>query len=357
MWPTSDELTNPDGVGKRSTFLNGPIYWHPDAGAHPVVNHFFAAWQRNGWEAGVLGYPTSDEVATVDGVGRFNRFEHGMIYWHPDTGAHVVAGLVLDTWASVGYERSRYGYPIAEATSPDGGATAEQQFQHGIITVPGPKTVELSSFMPYITDEQVLADAIAAADAVAAPLVEAIQGALHEASDSTSGAVGRDPADGVRIPTARRTGDLFYSDAATGVTVPSTEKGAEYEHGHNGIYVNTEDTVQALDPDRGVQLVLGSDDSRKLYNPQLMEANTTDEIRGKAAEYALTRVGSGYNSDFAFNRRDWKDGEAGTYNCSQLLWAAYMNASGGDLDLDANGWWGVWPKDIRDSGRVTHYTA
>lgn len=410
LWPTSDELTNPDGVGKRSVFMNGPIYWHPDAGAHPVANHFFACWQRNGWEAGplryptsdelvnpdglgrrqyfqggtiywklndayfvagairdkwgetswetgYLGYPDSDEVTTSDGAGRFNRFEHGMIYWHPDTGAHVVTGTVLDAWAAADYERGSYGYPVAEQASPDEGATVEQQFQHGSITAPGPVTVDLSNFMAYITHEQVLASAIAAAQAAAKPLIEVVRGALQEARDANSGAVGRDPADAVPVPAARRAGDVFYSDAAQGLEVPVIEKGAEYEHGHNGIYVTREDTVQALDPDRGVQLVPGADENRKLYNPTLMEVNTTDDMRTRAATYARTRIGSGYNSDFAFNRRDWKDGEVGTYNCSQLVWAAYMNASDGGIDLDANGWWGVWPMDIRDSDWVTHYTA
>ncbi|MGQ4601381.1 DUF6973 domain-containing protein [Nocardia sp. R6R-6] len=176
-------MTNPDGVGKRNTFQNGPIYWHPDAGAHPVVNHFFAAWQRNGWKAGPLGYPTSDELVNPDGIGRrqyfqggtiywklneayyvagairdkwgetgweqgwlgypvsdevvlpdgqgrMNRFEHGVIYWSPANGAHPVAGTILDQWASAGYEVSSLGYPVADAVAGVGGAE-QQQFQNG----------------------------------------------------------------------------------------------------------------------------------------------------------------------------------------------------------------------------------
>ncbi|MGW0252597.1 LGFP repeat-containing protein [Nocardia goodfellowii] len=73
LWPTSNEMSNPDGAGKRSTFQNGPIYWSLAGGAHPVVNHFFAAWQRNGWEGGVLGYPTSDEIVNPDPVAPTGR--------------------------------------------------------------------------------------------------------------------------------------------------------------------------------------------------------------------------------------------------------------------------------------------
>ena len=42
-----------------------------------------------------LGYPTTDEMATPDGVGRYNHFSGAVghsIYWSPKTGAHWVAG-------------------------------------------------------------------------------------------------------------------------------------------------------------------------------------------------------------------------------------------------------------------------
>ncbi|MEU7138768.1 hypothetical protein ABZ942_04900 [Nocardia sp. NPDC046473] len=73
----------------------------------------------------------------------------------------------------------------------------------------------------------------------------------------------------------------------------------QYEHGHNGIFINAEDTIQALDPDHGVKLVLGNS-SKGVYNPIMQEVHTDDAMRAKAAAYARTRVGSGYNSDFAF---------------------------------------------------------
>ncbi len=34
-----------------------------------------------GWEGGRLGYPTSDELGSPDGVGRYSDFERGTIYW------------------------------------------------------------------------------------------------------------------------------------------------------------------------------------------------------------------------------------------------------------------------------------
>ncbi|HYO53347.1 MAG TPA: hypothetical protein VEU50_11245, partial [Archangium sp.] len=39
-------------------------------------------------------------------MGRYNRFERGSIYWHPNTHAHEVHGLIHAKWAQKGYERS-----------------------------------------------------------------------------------------------------------------------------------------------------------------------------------------------------------------------------------------------------------
>lgn len=184
-WPKSDELKVPDGVGRRNEFVNGFIYWHPNTGAHPITTHFSVAWARIGWERGPLGYPTTDEfglsdgigrkqsfehghiygslagLATIhgaiydkwvqtgaekgplgyptgdetktpDGIGRFNNFTGGKMYWHPQHGAHMVQGQILNQWASAGYERGRYGYPVADPTGGDP-KLASQRFEHGTL--------------------------------------------------------------------------------------------------------------------------------------------------------------------------------------------------------------------------------
>lgn len=77
--PITEERGTPDGVGRYSVFETGSIYWTPALGAHEVHGRIRDAWRDEGWEAGRLGYPTSDEYA--DGDGRSNDFEHGKIHW------------------------------------------------------------------------------------------------------------------------------------------------------------------------------------------------------------------------------------------------------------------------------------
>ncbi|AWB84972.1 hypothetical protein C3E79_00445 [Corynebacterium liangguodongii] len=186
LLPKSNELVNPDGVGRRSEFVNGFIYWHPRTGAHSVSIPVSTVWQRHGWENGFLGYPTtsdislgnqwyvqhfegghvythnalpatqasiqgaiydkwqsmgghnsdlgfpiSDELTTPDGIGRYNVFEGGMIYWTPQHGAHPVTDPVLLDWAAAGYEKSSYGYPTGDPK--DEGVSVTQDFEGGTL--------------------------------------------------------------------------------------------------------------------------------------------------------------------------------------------------------------------------------
>ncbi|MFD3426835.1 LGFP repeat-containing protein [Nocardia fluminea] len=132
LWPTSNEIPNPDGIGAHSTFTNGPIYWSPHGGAHPVANHFFAAWQRNGWEAGVLGYPTSDEIVNGDGIGRRQYFDGGTIYWKLNE-AYFVAGAIRDKWGGTGWEGGFLGYPMSDEVALPDGQGRMNRFENGAI--------------------------------------------------------------------------------------------------------------------------------------------------------------------------------------------------------------------------------
>ena len=111
------------------------IYWTPNTGAHAVQGAIYAQWASLGYERGPLGYPTSDETGTPDGVGRFNAFAgtgRSGIYWTPNTGAHEVHGAIYAQWASLGWERSGLGYPITDEYAIPGGR--RNDFVHGTIT-------------------------------------------------------------------------------------------------------------------------------------------------------------------------------------------------------------------------------
>jgi len=78
---------------------------------------------------GFLGYPLTNEQPSADGVGRYNNFQGGAIYWSPTTGAQSVQGAIRDTWAAQGWETGPLGYPISDEYAVPGGRHSD--FQHG----------------------------------------------------------------------------------------------------------------------------------------------------------------------------------------------------------------------------------
>jgi hypothetical protein len=119
-YPISDELTAPDGIGRYNHFSkSASIYWTPETKAFEVMGAIRDKWASLGWETG-LGYPTTGEKPTLDGIGRYNHFsKSASIHWSPSTGAFAVQGAIRDHWSGLGWETG-LGYPVSdELTTAD----------------------------------------------------------------------------------------------------------------------------------------------------------------------------------------------------------------------------------------------
>jgi uncharacterized protein with LGFP repeats len=125
----SAEMATADGRGRCRDYQNGSIYWTPQTGAHEMHGFIRLHWVRH---KKLLGYPVTDETGCPDGVGRYNHFERGSIYWTPQTGAHEVHGMIRELWASMGWERSFLGYPVTDETGPADNRAS--RFQRGHIS-------------------------------------------------------------------------------------------------------------------------------------------------------------------------------------------------------------------------------
>ncbi len=101
----------------------------------PMDKAIRTKWNALGGEKGFLGkaVPSAATRDTGDGVGRYNRFEHGSIYWSSATGAHEMHGDILAVWNKEGSYES-FGYPTCDVTGYPGGVNASyQDFGHGRI--------------------------------------------------------------------------------------------------------------------------------------------------------------------------------------------------------------------------------
>jgi len=130
-YPTSSVSTARDGKGQYATFQHGSIYWSAATGARAMLGAIQDRWVADGAERGRMGYPTQSVSTAADKVGQYAKFQGGVIYWSPATGAREVRGAFLTVWAANGYEHGALGYPTGEPYAVNGGQW--QKFQHGYI--------------------------------------------------------------------------------------------------------------------------------------------------------------------------------------------------------------------------------
>lgn len=165
------------------------------AGAFEVHGAIREKYLALGAEASILGYPVTDETGTPDGVGRFNHFQGGSIYWTPGTYAHEVHGLIRERWASQGWERNpQLGYPITDELSPDPriGHRRPETRKKPILSLPSgviklPADATDSGFPPSVVNTP--PGASAGARAVSAPPASVL--AAPPRATRLAGAIGR----------------------------------------------------------------------------------------------------------------------------------------------------------------------
>jgi L,D-peptidoglycan transpeptidase YkuD (ErfK/YbiS/YcfS/YnhG family) len=131
-YPTSDEGRGLRNSGAYQNFQGGRIHWSRATGAHITRGGILAAWAGSGYERGLLGYPTSDEIGGLKDGGSYQTFQGGIIHWSPGTGARITRGAIRTSWAGSGSEHGTLGYPTGNEYAFSGGAA--QDFQGGTIT-------------------------------------------------------------------------------------------------------------------------------------------------------------------------------------------------------------------------------
>ncbi|MCO5228969.1 MAG: hypothetical protein M9934_11895 [Thermomicrobiales bacterium] len=119
--PSSDEDYVGDGRGRVCQFDDGDermsIYWILNLGAHEVHGAIRRCWREYGSHSSWLGYPITDEEDFPEG-GKVSQFEHGGIYWWPDTGA-VPLGDVAVQYT---------GFHCFGETDWDGGSSSDEPY-------------------------------------------------------------------------------------------------------------------------------------------------------------------------------------------------------------------------------------
>ncbi|RBY92251.1 hypothetical protein DQ244_08150 [Blastococcus sp. TBT05-19] len=134
--PTSDTFCGLRDGACGQHFQGGSVY-ATRAGTFLVTGSQLAAWGRQGWENGPLGYPTSSTFCGLRDNGCGQHFQGGSLYsggaplgWRSPN-AYAVTGALRDAWAARGWENGNLGYPRDNAYQAPGGLT--QLFQGGYL--------------------------------------------------------------------------------------------------------------------------------------------------------------------------------------------------------------------------------
>ncbi len=132
----SDGGVYPIGGGFGQNYAGGKILFAPGAGAHPIGGAILQKYESLGGAAdGDLGFPTIDEGAGKAPGSRnttFSAADKPVIFWTPDTGAHVVRGAINAAWDKLGGSAGVLGVPTEDEVFK--GDLVSQKFTGGELT-------------------------------------------------------------------------------------------------------------------------------------------------------------------------------------------------------------------------------
>ncbi|MDF2048678.1 GH25 family lysozyme, partial [Arthrobacter sp. Cr_A7] len=114
-YPTSGQYCGLKDGGCFQMFAKGALMYSPATGAQPsLLGPIRDLWQKTGFENGSLGYPASDVICGLVDGGCFQNYSSGTVMWSAGSGANAVMfGPVRDAWVSTGFEGGKLGYPVS----------------------------------------------------------------------------------------------------------------------------------------------------------------------------------------------------------------------------------------------------
>lgn len=216
----------PAGSGFGQNFAGGKIFFTPETGAHIMAGAILDKYLSLGGPAdGDLGFPNIDEgagKATNSRNTTFSAADHPVIFWTPDTGAHVVRGALNAAWDRLGGSAGVLGVPTEDEVYR--GDLVSQNFTGGQLSW-NRKTNTFTSTPPELADQ--LADL---------PIPGDVTSAINAARRVAGGPMGPlGAADGGQYPIGAdgvgqnyAGGKIFYSPA-TGANVITGQLLTKYE--------------------------------------------------------------------------------------------------------------------------------
>jgi uncharacterized protein with LGFP repeats len=132
-YPTTDEVGGLRNGGVYQNYEGGAIIWSPATGAHSSMGAIRQRWQQLGFETGVLGYPTTETIGGLRNGGSYQNYENGAIISSPTAGTHESYGAMRARWQQLGFETGVLGYPTTNVVSGIKNGGSYQNYEGGAI--------------------------------------------------------------------------------------------------------------------------------------------------------------------------------------------------------------------------------
>ncbi len=156
------------------------------------------------------------------------------------------------------------------------------------------------------------------------------------------------PIQGTAVETYLQPGDILLG-RCEGSPVPSLRPEDNWTHA--AIYVGNARLVEAANPAENVlkRPLADWQYPHMTWVSYVRIRDADDEVKRLAVSFALDQVGKPYDLNWLS-----KQAGGGSWYCSELVWAAYLYASSGAIDMaEGHRLWGVSPDDIASYAGAT----
>lgn len=134
-YPISNRHINPSNYEKTKfewqDFEHALMMGNSESGWYVGYGKLLVAWQRNGYETGPLGFPTSD--IQHNGEYTWQNFKKGLVMGTDKTGYYYAYGKSLVAWQKTGYEHGALKYPLSDLVCDNKTKLCQQKYQGGYI--------------------------------------------------------------------------------------------------------------------------------------------------------------------------------------------------------------------------------
>ncbi|MBR3176449.1 hypothetical protein IKF25_00545 [Candidatus Saccharibacteria bacterium] len=129
---TGTRSNNSTGIYYRE-YENGLIVGNERFGYHESSGKIREVWQKQNFEMGALGFPTSDIRDNPETGIIYQDYQGGVIVGNDKYGYHVSSGKIREVWQKQNFEMGALGFPVGDVLDNPGSGIVFQQYEGGFI--------------------------------------------------------------------------------------------------------------------------------------------------------------------------------------------------------------------------------